>query len=219
MQSLKWILEKLGLVIKLAFANTRVAIEIAMVAALFIAGWLYNKKEAELAAAKAEYGTLAANLQNQITIRDNTIKILNRRKDGKVTTVTVYLPSEGGSTVTHSTVPAQGTVIVKPPPGTPIDLGNGTIVYIQDRGFTARPGFGLDFDGFKARPYLDMKLVYFKRYSAAVGGTTGGLGVTASRHLDDILFFHPQNVEFFVHYRVLRLGNGSAASIGIRSNF
>lgn len=219
MESPKLILEKLGLVIKFAFTNIRLALEVLMVAALLVAGWAYNRKERQLEATNAQHAELAANLQAQITMRDNTIKILRRRPDGTVTTHTVYVPGEGGATVTHSTQPAQGSSVVKPPSGTPVDVGNGIIVYVKDRGFTSRPGFGFDYDGVKMRPYLDMKFIYFKRYSMAAGGSSGGLGVTVSRHLDDVLFFHPQNVEFYLHYRVLRMGGGSQGSLGLRSNF
>ena len=219
MKSLRLILERLGLAIKFAFANVRLTIELALIVALLVAGWMYNRKERELDRVNAEHATLAANLQAQITIRDNTIKILRRKPDGTVTSHQVYVPNEGGSIITHSTQPAHGASIVNPPPGNPVDVGNGIIVFIKDKGFTIRPGFGFDFDGIKLRPYLDVKLIYYKRYSATAGGSSGGLGVTVSRHLDDILFFHPQNVEFYLHYRVIRLGTGAQGSFGLRSNF
>jgi hypothetical protein len=190
-----------------------------MAAALLAAGWAYNHKERQLEAANARHAELAANLQAQITIRDNTIKILRRKPDGTTAAHQAFVPNEGGVTVTHSTQPAQGSPIIKPPAGTPVDAGSGLVVYIKDKGFTSRPGFGVDFDGIKLRPYLDMKFIYYKRYSVAAGGSSGGLGVSVSRHLDDVLFFHPQNIELYLHYRVLRIGNSSQGSFGLRSNF
>jgi hypothetical protein len=207
----------MGLAIKLAFANPRLAIELLMVAAILIGGYLYNKKTAELAEAKTQFGALAEDLKSQITIKDGQIQVLNRRKDGKVETQTVYVPGEGTVTVITTTVTVHGPAVK--PPGTAIDLGDGTIIYVKDRGFTFKPGFGLDFDAVKLRPYLDAKLIYFKRYSASVGGTPAGVGITVSRHLDDILYFRPRNVELFLHYRVLRRSDATPVSIGIRSNF
>ena len=218
MISLRWIREKLAQGIKFAFANVRITLELLLVLALVLAGWAYNRKVAQLQAATAQFGQLSADLKHQITVKDNQIQILNRKPNGKVEVHTVYVPGEGTVTVVYSTQPAPGA-IHNPPPGHPIDLGDGTIVYVKDKGTCFKPGFGFDYDGWKPRAYVDAKLFFYKRYGAGVGGSTGGLGIMASRHLDDVLFFHPENVELFFSYRVLRIGNGNTCSIGLRSNF
>ena len=66
-------------------------------------------------------------------------------------------------------------------------------VVVKDRGFTRRLGGGIVYAG-EFLPLIDLKVGYWRRYSATVGITPrfGGLGV--SRHIDDVTPFG--NLEF-----------------------
>jgi hypothetical protein len=189
--------------IKWAFSHPRLTLELGLLVALLFVGWRYNKKEAELADAKAQAGELAEGLKTQIRLVNGRLEILRRQKD-KVKVEIVYVPQEG-------------SVIVKDPE----KPGEDVVVIIKDKGFTAKPGFGIEYAGYGLSPRLDLKLAYYKRYSLLVGGGKDGLDVSASRHLDDILFWRPANVELFLGYIFLPIGNdGRRLPVaGLRSNF
>lgn len=204
-QLLLQLLKKAKLVISWAASNLRLFIEILLVAALFIAGWLYRVQERKLEAAKAEYGKLADNLQSQITIRDGQITIL-KRQGGKVITNTVYVPVEGP------------VIIIQPKP-TQGDPNPDPIIQVKTKGWCFRPGIGAEIASMGLQARLDAKVAYWERYSGLVGGTRYGAGIAVSRHLDDVLWFKPRNIEAFVSYNILRAAGLTPVTIGVRSNF
>ena len=197
------LLSKAADAVKWAYSHPRLALELALIAALLFVGWRYNRKEAELADAQSKAGKLADGLKTQISLINGRLEILRRQKD-KVEVKIVYVPQEGG-------------VVIQDP----VKPGDDVVVIIKDKGFTVKPGFGIEYAGYGLSPRLDLKLAYYKRYSLLVGGGKDGLDVSASRHLDDILFWHPQNAELFLGYIFLPIGNdGRRLPVaGLRSNF
>lgn len=196
---------KMGLVISLVKSNIRLSIEIALVAALLVAGWLYRKQERELDETRIQYGKLAANLQGQIIIKDGQITVL-KRKGGKVETRYAYFPPEGYFTLKYPTPTASNP---NPEP----------IVESKVMGFCFRPGIGLELGGMGLQGHLDAKLAYYNRYSLIFGGSRYNLGLGVSRHVDDWMFFKPQNIELFCAYNLLRANGLPPITIGFRSNF
>ena len=187
--------------LKALLLKPRLLLELLMVVSIIITGWLYNRKTQELLDAKAQYGQLAESLKEQITIRNNQIEILRRGKDGTVQRELVYLPPEGWYRFI-----------------TPLD-GSAPVIKIKDKGFTCRPGFGGAYGSYGFSGILDLKLAYFKRYSAGVNANTHMAGVFVSRHLDDIIWGHPANAEVFIGYGLLRGAGVQPISAGVRSNF
>ena len=187
--------------LKWAFSHPRLTLELVLLAALLWVGWRYNKKEAELADAKAQAGKLADGLKTQISLVNGKLEILRRQKD-KVKREVIYVPSEG-------------TVVIQDPD----KPGSDVTVIVKDKGFTLRPGFGIEWAGRGLSPRLDLKLAYYKRYSLLLGGGKDGMDVSASRHLDDILFWHPQNVELMAGWLFLPMEGNRVPVIGLRSNF
>lgn len=184
-----------------AFRNPRLALELALVAALLFVGWRYNKIQDDLSVAKLEAGQLEDGLKQQIRIVNGQLEILRKVK-GKVVVERIYLPPEGG-------------VVVKDPE----KPGDDVTISVKDRGFTLRPGMGLSWYGRGISPRLDLKLAYFKRYSLLLGGDKGGVDLGVSRHVDDILPWRPLNLEVFGGYRFIRMPEAPAWVFGLRLNF
>jgi hypothetical protein len=90
---------------------------------------------------------------------------------------------------------------------------------VKDFGFTFKPGFGAEWAGYGIQPRLDAKLAYYKRYSLIAGGSRNGLDVGVSRHLDDILWGSPNNIEAFIVWKFIRMYGAQAIALGIRANF
>jgi hypothetical protein len=189
-----------------------------LIAALVLGGYMYNKKQAELDTLKIESEKLEAGLNAKITMMGNEIKILKRKKDGSTSSQTIYSPPEGGPTII---VPSTGTHINHNTSIIHIPQPNGPdiLIMIKDRGFCFRPGMGIGFGNNGFQGHLDAKFAYFKRYSGIVTGSKTSLGVAITRHLDDMLWFRPLNVEAFVAYNPIISSKGSRYTIGIRSNF
>ena len=194
-------LTKMGQVLKLAFANIRITVEILLVAAIIIGGWMYNKQQQKLLDIQASNGILADNLQEQITIKNGEIEVLKRKKDGKVEREYVYMPPEGWYRIQYYVGSSTPTITIK------------------TKGFCLRPGFGAIYGSYGLSGELDLKLAYLSRYSAGIHGNTHMLGAFVSRHLDDLIWGHPKNVEFFVGYGLIRRTDVAPLSAGIRSNF
>ena len=128
---------KLALATKWAFGNVRLFLELLLILALLIAGWMYRRQERALADAKFQYGKLADNLQGQITIKDNQITILKRVKGTNTVTTKVekeyvYLPPEGWFRLDY-------------PTPTPTNPTPEPVMVIKDRGWTLKPGFGFEY--------------------------------------------------------------------------
>jgi hypothetical protein len=221
-----------------SFGHKREAAEIVLVLALIFVGWRYNKKSAELEKTTLEHSQLAAGLRQQIQIRDGQILILNR--DGSKTNVKKkYVPPEGSVIISEkdfndmrtrydnlnaklggTTNPAEKAFLEAEILRLKNELNNpDTSVVINDIGFTVKPGFGAEWSGMGINPRLDFKWFYLQRYSLIVGGSKGGADIGASRHLDDILYGSPGNIELFGGWKFFRMPGYRAVVFGIRSNF
>ena len=209
------LLERMGLLIKWVFANTRLFIEILLVVALLIAGWMYRRQERALADAKTQYGKLADDFKSQLTAKEGEIQILIR-KNGKVESHTIFVPGEGGFIVVTTTVAVEGLSVI--PPGYHIDMGDGTIVFIKDKGLCFKPGVGFEYGSKGLQARIDAKVAYWKRYSGLVGGSKYGIGIGVSRHLDDVFWFKPRGIEVFGSYNIIRTLDLAPFTIGIRIN-
>ncbi len=181
---------------------------------------------------------LSETLNSVITTGNNKAKIVYRDpKTGEIKIVEKYLPPEGytetkdfkdksgkkpgfinkilGNTIGNKI----GDVLTGPT----IHTVNGD-VKIHDRGFCLKPGFFVGYDS-KIKIGLDVKLVYFQRYSLGVGSSIGSgedfADIFISRHLDDAVpFLHPQNIELFAGYgrEYQDLSKGKLL-VGLRTNF
>ena len=117
---------------------------------------------------------------------------------GLSTKSAIYLPPEGSVTLV-----------------TKEDTRIAPEVVVKDHGWTFRPGGGTIYSA-RFLPEVDVKLVYWKRYSFLAGINSEFAGVGAARHVDDLIPFH--NLEIFglgghSWHGTFRFG------IGIRTNF
>lgn len=224
--------------VKWVHKNPRPAFEIALVVALVFVGWRYNRKAIELDKVKTESGQLADGLKLQIKIANGQIEILRKKLDGSTSSEHVYVPPEGYVVVQQKELALMraklnwlmellkksATAEEKESLEEEIrklreQLGSDVIITVKDKGFTVRPGFGIEWAGYGLSPRLDLKLAYYKRYSLLVGGGKDGVDVSASRHLDDIIFGRPQNLEIFAGWLFLPMRGNRMPVLGLRSNF
>jgi len=232
------ILSKAAGAMKWAWSHPRLAGEILLAAMLVITGWFYNRKVAELANAKLETGQLEDGLKQQITMVNGQLEIL-RKENGKLLSQHVYIPPEGSVVIKQQDLDdlkgkyrkllellaAATTSAEREKLQAEINRllallnGSDTTVIIRDNGFTFKPGFGMEWAGQGLSPRIDAKLFYYKRYSALLGVGKGGMDISASRHLDDILWGRPQNIELFSGWKFLRMPGASQLVIGLRANF
>jgi hypothetical protein len=171
------------------------------------------------------------------------VKIIYRDKEGKVIEKIQYLPPEGyveqktykdmkdgydsfleklrAKLKSGNATIADISAFVL---GTQIDTGNGNVVIVHDRGWCARPGLFLNFDGMYNGYYVnggvDLKLFFFQRWSAGLGTTMNYPDVWISRHVDDLIPFIPvNNAELMIGYgKPYSAFEKSVLMIGLRSN-
>jgi hypothetical protein len=223
-------------VFTMALGSPRLALEALLVAAVVAGGWMYNRKTEELESARTQAGKLEESLKGKISIVSGQLEILKREK-GRVIRERIFTPPEGSIVIKErdysklenkyrellvnlkASKPEDRKAIEKEVENVLEEIKNPVIITVKDRGFTFKPGFGMEWSS-KIMPdtRLDFKFAYFKRYSALVGGSKGAVGLSVSRHLDDILWFRPMNIELFGQYNLLRFNN-TRWSFGLRSNF
>lgn len=116
--------------------------------------------------------------------------------------VKIYVPIEGGVTVSKQDKTGNETVVVK------------------NKGLTVRIGAAVIYDG-KMDGALDCKLAYWDRYSAEIGSSLTCPYISLSRHLDDLIpIIHPENVEIMLGYgKPYSNFSDSILLIGLRTNF
>ena len=232
------IIIKLTDAMKWAFNNRRLVAEAVLIACLIFLGWQYNRKQEELSRVRLEKGQMEEGLKQEIRVRDGQLEVLRKEK-GKVTVERVYVPPEGSVFIKQKDLDElykkyKELVVKLGQAMTPEErerlqreierlMGElkkpDTEIVIKDRGFTIKPGLGAEWSGIGIGPRLDLKLFYFKRYSALIGGGRGGVDVSASRHLDDILWGRPSNIEAFLGYKFLVMPGYGPVVLGIRMNF
>lgn len=241
--ALELLKKTIGLVgdgLKWAINNARLALELLLVIALVIGGWMYNRQQEKLRQVQAETGQLEDGLKQQITIRNGQIEVLRRDND-KLSRNQTYVPPEGYIIIkqadlsqlskdyqdlmdklSHATTPEERKKLEAEIKALLAKLNSGSqgvTVVVKDKGFTLRPGIGIEGSSRGIEPRLDIKWAYYKRYSALLGGSRAGVDISVSRHLDDIIWGHPQNVELFGGYKIVPLYGGSWYTAGLRLNF
>ena len=204
---LKSIPQRTAQALSWAMDNTRLFMEIMLVVALIVGQRMYNDSQKKVADLTDYSGKLAANLKEQITIKDGQIEIL-KRNGTKVEHDIKYVPQEGKIIIKYSTVTVNGHVD-----------NDGVTVIVKDKGIGLWPGFGLSWAGNGLQVHLDAKVAFYKRYSLLVGGTKNDLDVDISRHIGDWVWGHPANVELFLGYAPIRTGGAAPVVVGLRSNF
>jgi hypothetical protein len=221
-----------------SWGHKRTAAELAMAVVILIGGWRYNRLQAAAAATKAQQEGLAAGLREQIKLTNGQLEITRREVNGKIVYKRIYVPEEGSVVITQkeedtmrkqladlaaklAAATAKGDTKAASEINTEIDkIGNDVDVKIVNKGITFRPGYGLDWSNHGIKPRLDFKAFYWNRYSMLVGGGENGVGPGISRHIDDIMWGHPQNVEIFAQWSAFTLNAGdSRYVVGLRSNF
>ena len=169
--------------------------------ALFLAilFWRFNRERVRAQELTAKIEGLPPNTRQVVTIyRD---RVVAKWRDGptSVQYVDRYLPPEGRVEI----------VTKVDQPGKPPE------VVIKDRGFTARLGGGVVYAG-EVLPLVDLKVGYWRRYSATVGVTPQFGGFGFSRHLDDFTPF--SNLEL-VGMGGLGWGGDARFGVGLRTIF
>lgn len=185
-----------------------------LIVVLLLAAVVLAQQNSSLREDRAMSAQEASEMAKKLKMKDT--EVLRLRQRGPVTvwlTRTVpggevsgerapYIPPEGGADVSAEIMPD----------GTP-----KVTVKVKDKGFTARMGYGLIYSE-KLYPEIDLKLFYYKRFSAKVGTTSKFLTGGVSRHIDDFvrwLKWHNVEVQGVLGYEFegkLRPG------LGIRSN-
>ena len=225
--------------LKWAFSSPRLALEGVLVLGLVAGGWAYNINKAKLDQIYLEKEGLEADLSEKIRLKDNELTVIRREK-GKVIVKRVYVPPEGSVVIKRKdkkaltdkyngllkrliamdgSNTAEKTKLQEEITKLLEQIDAPPIIDIKDKGFTLHPGFGFEVSPDGWSPRLDLKFIYFKRWSALLGGSGLGVGVGVSRHLDDILWFRPANVELFGQYNFLPLKDKSIGTVGLRANF
>jgi len=176
------------------FSNKQVAIYIVLALVIAWLSWSKNRLVDTIDELNIKNTTLADDLKLKV----NGTTIVYRDKE-KI--VKVYVPVEGG-------------LIVKEP-----DADGKIAVVVKNKGFTAKPGISLFYDG-RVTGGLDLKLAYWGRYSAGFASSLDSPYLWLSRHVDDLVpVLHPQNVEAFTGYgKPYSNFSSSLLLLGIRMN-
>jgi hypothetical protein len=200
---------------------------------------MYHRKSGQLEDLNREKVGLESDLKQKITIANNQIEILTR-ENGEVKRKKIYVPPEGSVVIKKKDIEARDKALAElyaALKDTSLDrdaikrrieelLKNKTEegdeeIVVKDKGFTFRPGYGLDFANSGIKPRLDFKFAYWQRWSTIFGGSPNGVGPGISRHVDDIIWSKLTNVEIFAGYNFITFDGrqGKYGVIGIRSNF
>jgi len=220
-----------------AYDNKRAAAEVILVIALLVVSYRFNAERQKLLADAAKSQGLAADLSEQLTLKNNELTTVKRDSEGKIVYKDVYVPPEGYVTIsekdrdqTQQKISALTDQLkaalakgdskdAQKIEGQISDANNSTIVTVHDHGFTVAPGFGLDWANNGTKIHADVKWYYWGRWGALLGGSANGVGPGISRHLDDVLPWHPRNLEYFVNYNFILNAPGRPISTGFRVGF
>ena len=228
--------------VKWAFEHPRLALEATLVAALVVGGWLYNRKVAQLHDASLQAGKLEDGFRQQIKLKDGQLEIL-RMENGKLSSHTQYVPPEGSIVIKERDLKDlhakyQALLAKLRDAMTPeereklqkeidhllslLSAGDGVVIVdVKTEGFLWPPrwGAGLEWGNRGIQPRIDTKWAFWDRYSVILGGSKMGVDIGGSRHLDDVLWGRPQNLEVFGGYKFIRLNGGESWAAGLRMGF
>ncbi len=180
--------------------NKSIAGYIILIIIISFLSWKNNRNEIKISELSITKGELEERLKNQTVITNN--KIVYRDKD-KV--VIRYLPSEG-RVVVNETKDGKTEVIVK------------------NRGLTIKLGAGIlysgNYENVSFNPTLDLKLLYWNRYSGGIGSSLNYPFLYFSRHIDDLTMGQFKNIELMLAYgKPYAEFEKSILGIGVRGNF
>ena len=176
-----------------------------LVLGLSIVGFLFYTRmlEKELQTAQDQHYVLPPGVTNQVTVKDRIVTVIKKVK-GDTIIERVYVPVEGGATVVVSTSTGKPEVTVT----------------FKTKGFCFRPGLSVLYDHDVLTAGLDAKMAYWSRLSAGSSLTLRSTNLWVSYHLDQLPYWHPQNLEGFVGRSILRFdGRPNNWQIGLRLNF
>ena len=223
-----------------SLSHVQLAVILGLCAALMVSSKCNNEMKTaldQLTADKSEmevkYNGQIIQLKSRITLLNNQVSVVVR-ENGELKKRVIYVPTEGGVDVQNfgDTTKTAGTTggllggwwqkFKDFFSGQRIDTPGGTVL-VRDRGLTAKPGFGIFWDGGyndrAAVPALDLKLLFWKRWSAGLGSTLNAPYVWGSRHLDDLTFGIVANTEFSIGYgKPYNDFEKSLLMLGLRTN-
>jgi len=134
--------------------------------------WRIDRERGHAQELASKMQGLPPNTKQVVTVYRDRIRVVTRDGPLKVEYRDRYLPPEGKvEIVTRIDQPE------KPPE-----------VVAKDRGLTARLGGGVIHAG-EVLPLVDLKIGYWRRYSATIGITPEFCGMGVSRHVDDFAPF------------------------------
>lgn len=189
-------------------------------------GYMYHKKEKEADYLKLKNVDLSEKLSSKVSIKDGEITIIGRDANGNPVGLLFEAPAEGGIDILD---PKDGEDVDRlrgldrfthrdyEVPGT-----SGTIVRVKIAGLCFKPGFGAFYDTKGLKGAIDVKIVFWKRFSAILWASTKYGGAAISRHIDD--FFPkkitPKNVEVTLFGGIeYKNPENKQLFLGFRSNF
>ena len=232
---IKTILSKVWTFLK---EKPRLALELLLVTLLLLAGFFYNRLAAQRQQAEAVHAGLEKGLKAQLTLVRNQLQIVSKDANGKIIIRTVYVPPEGSITIKQkdfdklmaeykdlltklaNAPEEQRKAIEEAIKKKLAEMGTPDEVIVKTWGLTFKPGAAVEFANRGLQPRMDFKWFYYSRYGLEAGGSPNGAGLTISRHIDDLVWGHPQNVEIFSGFNIIRFNNDASQIVGgLRFNF
>lgn len=217
----------------------RAAFEAVLVAIILLLGIRDSRQKQQLLTMVQKQQGLAANLSEQLTLTKNELEIARRTSSGQVVYKNVYVPPEGTVVISEEEqkavqkkiddLTAQLQAAAKSGNTTKENEIQNKIasetqnlnVSVIDHGWTLNPGIGLGYGGEGVKIHGDVKVYFFERYGLLLGGSADGVGPAVSRHLDDLMWGSPRNLEFYLQYRIFKFSSSPISPIegGLRLGF
>jgi len=240
MNALLWIWEIIKSIFIWGWQNKKTAFYISLIIFIALLCKCNHDKSIKIEQLTTEKNGLAEKLKAKVTSGNGEVKIVYRDKE-KIITRIQYLPPEGFVTVETLNKEKQGqknfldklkekissNATLKDIKDfvfrTTIDTGDEIIV-VHDRGFCFRPGFFLNYDGqynnYPLNAGIDVKLIFFQRWSSGLSTTLEYPGVFISRHVDDLSLGICKNLEIAIIYgKPYKEFDKNILGIGFRSNW
>lgn len=161
--------------------------------------WRLKRERSHVHELATKLEGLPPDTKQVVTIYRDRIRIVTKESPTEIVYQDRYLPPEG-----HVEVVTKVDQLEKPPE-----------VMVKDRGFTKRLGVGLVYSG-RLLPELDIKIIFYKRYSLVVATTYEFAGPGVSRHVGDFTPFENLEILGLVG---LSWQSKPRFGIGLRTNF
>lgn len=222
--------------LKAAVKNPKNALIIILVAVIGWNVWQGNRKQKKI----NELAERLAIKPTTITITTSGIETTSTTRDGGTVTKRTYVPPEGKVLIDLSEkeklekryaelvdkinkmkdVAELGALKIELEE-IKVELEKPPEVTIKVKGFTFRPGYSILYEPElnEMSGNLDIKWIYYKRYSltTAFGLSRGNIGIT--RHIDDVIAIF-RNIEIGIYYG-MKYENlkDTRFTLGVRANF